>query len=311
MSRILVIGRSGQLAWELRRCLLPLGEVYAVERPEIDLARPASLLPVLDRVQPDVIFNAAAYTAVDRAEAEPEIAHAVNAGAPALLAREAAARRALLVHYSTDYVFDGAKPQPYVESDAPAPLGVYGAAKAAGERAVEEAGGDHLILRTSWVYAARGANFLRTMLRLGAERERLRVVADQIGAPTWARFLAEASAQVLAQARRERSAGIFSSGLYHLSAAGETSWHGFACAIFAHARRMDPAIGLKVADVEPIATSDYPLPARRPANSRLSCEAVRARFGIEIPHWETALDLCLEELLACGAGADDGGTRAC
>jgi len=298
VSRILVVGRSGQLAWELRRSLLPLGEVSAVERPEVDLARPQTLVPVLDRVRPDVIFNAAAYTAVDRAESEAELARAINAEAPALLAREALRRGALLVHYSTDYVFDGTKPQPYAESDAPGPLGVYGASKLAGERAVLESGADSLCLRASWVYAARGRNFLRTMLRLGAERERLRVVADQIGAPTWARYLAEASAQIVARALRERAGGAFASALFHLSAAGETSWHGFANAIFERVRRIDPSIALRVAEVVAIATADYPLPARRPANSRLACEAVRERFGIEIPHWSVGLDLCLEDLLA-------------
>lgn len=300
MIRILVLGRSGQLAWELRRTLLPLGDVVAVEQPELDLRRPESLVRVLDRVEPDVIVNAAAFTAVDRAESELAAAEAINATAPALLARDAARRNALLIHYSTDYVFDGTKPEPYVETDTPNPLGVYGATKLAGERAIRASAADHLVLRTSWVYAARGGNFLRTMLRLAAERERLRVVADQIGAPTWARYLAEASAQILARALAERAAGTFASGLFHLSGGGETSWHGFASAILAQAQRIDPAIALKAREVVAIATGDYPLPARRPANSRLDCAQVRRRFGIEVPDWSIGLGLCLEELLSSG-----------
>lgn len=300
MIRIVVLGRNGQLAWELRRTLLPLGDVVALEQPELDLGDAPGLVRALDRVEPDVIVNAAAFTAVDRAESEVAAAEAINATAPALLAREAARRGALLIHYSTDYVFDGTKPQPYVETDIPNPLGVYGATKLAGERAIQAGGADHLILRTSWVYAARGGNFLRTMLRLASERERLRVVADQIGAPTWARYLAEASAQILARALAERAARTFASGLFHLSAGGETSWHGFASAILAQARRIDPSIDLKAREVVPIATGDYPLPARRPANSRLDCAQVRRRFGIEVPDWRIGLGLCLEELLSAG-----------
>ncbi|MBZ0144130.1 MAG: dTDP-4-dehydrorhamnose reductase, partial [Rhodocyclaceae bacterium] len=232
----------------------------------------------------------AAYTAVDKAESEPEQANAVNAAAPALLAQEAARRGALLIHYSTDYVYDGAKAAPYVETDPTNPLGAYGRSKLAGEAGIRAAGADHLIFRTSWVYAARGANFLRTILRLAAEREELRIVADQIGAPTWARLIAEATAHALRQAMQERSGGTFDSGVFHLAAAGETSWHGFASAIVAGRS------GLRVKAVTPITTADYPLPAPRPANSRLDTGAFRARFGLVLPDWRDCLQLCLEEI---------------
>ena len=287
---ILVTGRNGQVGWELVRALLPLGRVHACAHAELDLADAAAVRRKLDEARPDVIVNAAAYTAVDKAESEPEQANAVNAAAPALLAQEAARRGALLIHYSTDYVYDGAKAAPYVETDPTNPLGAYGRSKLAGEAGIRAAGADHLIFRTSWVYAARGANFLRTILRLAAEREELRIVADQIGAPTWARLIAEATAHALRQAMQERSGGTFDSGVFHLAAAGETSWHGFASAIVAGRS------GLRVKAVMPITTADYPLPAPRPANSRLDTGAFRARFGLVLPDWRDCLQLCLEEL---------------
>jgi dTDP-4-dehydrorhamnose reductase len=225
---ILLTGKNGQVGWELQRTLQPVGKVAAFSHAGLDLADAAAIRSKLDEVRPDVIVNAAAYTAVDKAESEPELAHEVNAVAPALLAQEAARRGALLIHYSTDYVYDGAKAAPYVESDKTNPLGAYGRSKLAGEEGIRASGCDHLIFRTSWVYAARGANFLRTILRLAAEREELRIVMDQIGAPTWARLIAEATALALRQALRERSGGQFESGVFHLTAAGETSWHGFA-----------------------------------------------------------------------------------
>lgn len=287
---ILLTGRNGQLGWELARALLPLGRIHAFDHAALDLADAAALRRRLDEVRPEAIVNAAAYTAVDRAEGEPQRAEAVNAAAPAVLAQWAAAHGALLVHYSTDYVFDGLKTAPYVESDPPNPLGAYGRSKLAGEQAIRAAGCDHLVFRTSWVYAARGNNFLRTILRLAAEREELRVVDDQIGAPTWARLVAEASAHALRQALQERRRGTFASGLFHLSAGGETSWCGFARAIVAGRS------GLRVRTVTPIATAEYPTPARRPANSRLDTGAFRARFGLELPDWREGLRLCLEEL---------------
>ncbi len=287
---IMITGKNGQVGWELQRALLPLGRIHAFGHRELDLADAAAVRRKLDEVRPDVIVNAAAYTAVDKAESEPELAHAVNAAAPALLAQEAAKRGALLIHYSTDYVFDGAKAAPYVETDQTNPLGAYGRSKLAGEEGIRASGADHLIFRTSWVYAARGANFLRTILRLAAEREELRIVADQAGVPTWARLIAEATAHALKQAMQERKGGAFESGLFHLAAAGETSWHGFARAIVVNRS------GLRVKTVTPIATADYPTPARRPANSRLATGTFRARFGLALPDWETCLQLCLEEI---------------
>ena len=287
---ILLTGKNGQVGWELQRALQPIGKVTACDHAGLDLADAAAVRRRLDEVRPDVIVNAAAYTAVDKAESEPEQANAVNAAAPALLAQEAARRGALLIHYSTDYVYDGAKAAPYVETDPTNPLGAYGRSKLAGEVGVQVSGADHLIFRTSWVYAARGANFLRTILRLAAEREELRIVADQIGAPTWARLIAEATAHALRQAMQERSGGKFASGVFHLAAAGETSWHGFASAIVAGRG------GLRVKAVTPITTAEYPLPAPRPANSRLDTGAFRARFGLALPDWRDCLKLCLEEL---------------
>ena len=287
---ILLAGRNGQVGWELQRTLQPVGKVAAFSHAGLDLADAAAIRSKLDEVRPDVIVNAAAYTAVDKAESEPEQANAVNAAAPALLAQEAARRGALLIHYSTDYVYDGAKAAPYVESDKTNPLGAYGRSKLAGEEGIRASGCDHLIFRTSWVYAARGANFLRTILRLAAEREELRIVMDQVGAPTWARLIAEATALALRQALAERRHGRFESGLFHLACAGETSWHGFASAIVANRR------GLRVKTVTPITTAEYPLPAPRPANSRLNTGAFRARFGLALPDWRDGLSLCLEEL---------------
>lgn len=287
---ILLTGKNGQVGWELQRTLLPLGRVAAFGHRELDLADAAAVRRKLEALRPDVIVNAAAYTAVDKAESEPELAHAINAAAPALLAQEAAKCGALLIHYSTDYVYDGAKTSPYVEYDPTKPLGAYGRSKLAGEAGIRAAGCDHLIFRTSWVYASRGANFLRTILRLAAEREELRIVADQVGAPTWARLIAEATAHALRQAMQERRSGNFESGLFHLAAAGETSWHGFAGAILAGRS------GLRVKAVTPIATAEYPLPAPRPANSRLNTDAFRARFGLALPGWQDCLQLCLEEL---------------
>ncbi len=287
---ILLTGKNGQVGWELQRTLQPVGRVTACDHAGLDLADAAAVHRKLDEVRPDVIVNAAAYTTVDKAESEPEQANAVNAAAPALLAQEAARRGALLIHYSTDYVFDGAKAAPYVETDPTGPLGAYGRSKLAGEEGIRASGCDHLIFRTSWVYAARGANFLRTILRLAAEREELRIVMDQVGAPTWARFIAEATALALRQALAERRHGRFESGLFHLACAGETSWHGFASAIVAGRS------GLRVKTVTPIATADYPTPAKRPANSRLNTDAFRARFGLALPDWRDCLPLCLEEI---------------
>lgn len=278
MTRILLTGSNGQVGWELRRTLAPLAQVHALDRKALDLADPDRIRTVLRDVKPQIVVNAAAYTAVDQAEAEPDLAQAINGTAPGILAEEAKRLGALLVHYSTDYVFDGAKATPYTEADAPNPLGVYGRSKLAGERAIQAADGRHLILRTSWVYGLRGRNFLLTILRLAKEKPVLRIVGDQIGAPTWCRNIAETTAALLASARTP-------TGLFHLTASGATSWHGFTAAIVA-------SQGLN-ARVDEITTAEYPLPARRPANSRLDCTALRS-LGFELPDWRDQLRLCLD-----------------
>ena len=287
--RLLVIGANGQIGWELARSLTPLGEVIALDRAGCDLSRPDSVCAIIHDARPDVLVNAAGYTAVDKAETDEALATLVNATAAGAMA--AAARRigALFVHYSTDYIFDGAKPDAYLEGDPPGPLNAYGRSKLAGEVAVREAGGEHLILRTSWVYAARGHNFLRTIQRLTRERDALRVVADQIGAPTWARNVADATALIVQSAGRERRRREFRSDTLHMAAAGETSWHGFAHAIV-------QASGLpRTPMIHAIASADYPLPARRPSNSRLCCGRLRERFGIVLPDWKLALAQCLAD----------------
>jgi dTDP-4-dehydrorhamnose reductase len=288
--KILLLGGNGQVGFELARSLAPLGELVVTTRsgelPEggacemLDLYAPSTFAPLVERVAPDVVVNATAHTAVDRAEDEPQLAFAANADAPAELARLCAARGATFVHYSTDYVFDGQGTQPYREDQATAPLGVYGASKLAGEQAIQASGADYLILRTAWVYALRGSNFLRTMLRLGADREELRVVADQRGCPTPAWLIADATAQILQQ-------GLRAPGIRHLVAGGETSWHGFAEAIFAEAQ----ARGLlaRVPRVLPIGTADYPTRATRPAYSVLDTASLQAEYDLALPDWRAAL----------------------
>jgi dTDP-4-dehydrorhamnose reductase len=290
--RLLVFGADGQIGWELTRSLLPLGDVIAVDRAGCDLARPETVPAAMRDARADVIVNAAGYTAVDRAEADEELATLVNGTVVGVMAQEARKAGALLVHYSSDYVFDGAKREPYVEDNPPAPLNAYGRSKLAGEHAIHDAGGDHLILRTSWVYAARGHNFLRTILRLAHARDELRVVADQIGAPTWARDVADTTAHVIAQAQRERREGQFRSGTLHMTAAGATSWHGFAEAILDQARDLVPTRPA----LRAIATEDFSTPARRPKNSRLCCDRLSERFGITLPDWTAALGACLADL---------------
>ena len=294
--KLMVTGATGQVGWELARSLMPLGEVVALDRAACDLARPDTLAGVVERVAPDVIVNAAAYTAVDRAETEEALATTVNGTAVGELARAARRRGALFIHYSTDYVFDGQGEGPISEEAMVCPLNAYGRSKLAGEVAVRESGADALVLRTTWVYGARGQNFLRTMLRLAGEREELRIVADQFGAPTWARNIADATAQIIPLALAERRAGHFAPAILNLTNAGATSWHGFATALIAEARRCRPALALKVARILPIATADYPLPARRPANSRLDGSALLRRYGIALPRWEQALVRCMEDL---------------
>lgn len=283
--KILLTGASGQLGHELRRSLAGLGEITAPGRDELDLARPGELSETVRRLRPQLIVNAAAYTAVDLAESEEQLAWRVNAEAPGILAQEAAQIGAAMVHYSTDYVFDGSKVGPWREDDRPAPLNAYGRSKLAGEQAVAAAGAQHLVLRTSWVYGMRGNNFLLTMLRLARERGKLRVVADQFGSPTWTRTIAGTTAHMLAQAKAG-GAGWWREhgGLYHLSCQGSTSWHGFAAAIMAEA-------GISC-EVEAIGSADYPAAARRPHNSVLDCSRLMAHFG-PIPEWRDALRMCL------------------
>jgi dTDP-4-dehydrorhamnose reductase len=294
--RILLLGGNGQLGTELRRSLAGLGELVAATRAgtidgasceTADLSRPDTLPPLLDRIAPDIVVNAAAYTAVDRAEREVELAFRVNAEAPDVLATACAARGATFVHYSTDYVFDGQGTRPYLEGDSTAPLGVYGASKLAGEIAVLSSGARHMVFRTAWVYAAHSHNVLRTMLRLGAERDALRVVADQVGTPTPAALLADVTARAL-------RVDAAQSGLWHLTPTGHTSWHGFAEAIFegAVARRLLP----RAPKVEAITTADYPTPAARPAYSVLDCGALQRDFGIALPDWRAGLAATLDEL---------------
>ena len=284
--KILLAGCAGQLGRELKRSLACLGEVIACDRRQLDLAQADSLRAMVRAMGPTVIVNAAAYTAVDKAEAEPAAADAINALAPGILAEEAKRTGALLIHYSTDYVFDGTKATAYTEDDTPAPLSAYGRSKLAGERAIVAAGARHLIFRTSWVFGLHGANFMKTMLRLGKERDELRVVGDQVGAPTWTRHLADVAALTLA--RKE-----IPDGLYHLAAAGEISWHGYAEAIFAEAQRS--GLMEKSPVVHRIASADYPLPAPRPANSRLDCTKFRRDFNLALPDWRTGLADCLAD----------------
>jgi dTDP-4-dehydrorhamnose reductase len=294
--RVLLLGADGQVGWELRRALLPLGDVLPCSRSQADLRDLDKLPTLLEREQPDCIVNAAAYTAVDKAETEPELAQRINAAAPGLLAGWAAAHDAWLVHYSTDYVFDGSKPAPYTEDDAPNPQSVYGKSKLAGEQAIAASGCRHLILRTSWVYAARGSNFAKTMLRLAAERDSLRVIADQFGAPTSAELIADVTALLLHRLRTDAQRAARASGIYHLTAQGSTSWHGYAQFVIAHAAARGMALRCTPDAVQAITTADYPLPAPRPANSRLACAKLQTTFTLHLPPWQTQVQRLIDEL---------------
>lgn len=295
---VLLFGGNGQLGQELQRALAPLGTLVATTRSgtlrdgsaceTADFNQPESLAALLDRVRPEVVVNAAAYTAVDRAEDDRDAAWRANAEAPGVIARWCAAAGVPLVHYSTDYVFDGQGTRPYREDDATAPLGVYGASKLAGEEAIRAAGGRHLIFRTAWVYASHSANFLRTMLRVGAEREVLRVVADQVGTPTPAALIADVTAQAL-----QHAGGL--SGTWHLTAKGETSWHGFAEAIFAEA--VSAGKLACAPKVDAITTADYPTPARRPAYSHLDVSKLEREFGLMLPSWQEGLERVIADVI--------------
>lgn len=293
---ILIIGKGGQIGWELRRAVMPLGTVVAVDREKMDFTCPDSIIGTIREINPDMIINAAAYTAVDQAEEEKDLAMQVNGVAPGILAEEAQKIGALLIHYSTDYVFGGTKEAAYTESDVPCPINVYGATKLAGEKAIQSTGADHLILRTSWVYCVRGHNFLLTMLRLMGERESLRIIKDQIGAPTWARLISETTAHILKQSLAERRAAIFQSGIYHLTSAGSTSWHGFATMIESIMREKMAGDLLKIHEIEPVAAETYPTRAKRPLNSCMSIDKLEQHYNMRMPAWHLALRLCMEEL---------------
>lgn len=295
MKNILLTGKNGQVGWELQRTLAPLGRITAVDQEEMNLADPDATRRVVREVRPDIIVNPAAYTAVDKAEGEPELAQAVNGIAPCVLAEEARQLGAALVHYSTDYVFDGNKSAPYTELDAPNPQSVYGSTKLAGERAVTSSGCKHVILRTSWVYGVHGGNFVKTMLRLAKERNELCIVADQFGAPTWARDLARSTATLLSVWQNTNWDQNLS-GTYHLTAGGRTSWHEFTLEIVRLARLYDPALAEKALTIHPIATHEYPLPAKRPANSVLDNARIRETFGIIQPAWQDSLAECIRLL---------------
>jgi dTDP-4-dehydrorhamnose reductase len=291
---VLIVGAAGQLGRELQRSFADFAEIVAVDRESIDLANAEQIRALVQQVRPSVILNAAAYTAVDRAESERDVAMAVNAEAPRVLAEEARQKGALLVHYSTDYVFDGTRKGAWTEDDPPHPLSVYGTTKLAGEQAVHQVGGAFLIFRTSWVYGPHGKNFLLTMLRVGRERESVRVVADQVGAPTTSIALADAT-RTIVEGVSERRFGTPAawSGLYHMTCGGATSWCGFAQAIFASAGEL---LDGRRPEVQPIVSSEYPTPAKRPQNSVLSNARLKERFGVELPKWETALDVVLARL---------------
>jgi len=294
-GRILLVGRNGQLGHELLRTLAPLGEVIALDRAALDLGDESAIRAALRRLRPSLVVNAAAYTAVDQAESQTDLAFAINARAPAVLAQEAAALGARLIHYSTDYVFAGDKPQgAYAETDPTGPINAYGRSKLAGEQAIAAVGGEHLILRTSWVYGAHGANFVKTVIRLARERETLSIVADQIGAPTSSRLIAEATA-VLAMQLASRGDAV-PGGIYHLQAAGETSWYEFAGHIVERLRAAD-AQSVRCREIVPILAAAYPTPARRPANSRLDCARIVLGFGLRLPHWRDDFGRHFAEIL--------------
>lgn len=294
---ILLFGKNGQVGWELQRSLSVLGTVTALDFDSTehcgDFANPAGVADTVRALRPDVIVNAAAHTAVDKAESEPEFARTLNATTPGAIAQEAAKLGAWLVHYSTDYVFDGSGSRPWVETDAPAPLSVYGRTKLEGEQLIQQSSARHVILRTSWVYAARGGNFAKTMLRLAQERERLTVIDDQWGAPTGADLLADVTAYALRHLQQHPQ----DAGLYHCVAAGETNWHLYAKEVLALAAKAPPAIKLKATEVAPVPTSAFPTPATRPHNSRLDTTRLQNTFGLRLPHWQTGVARMLAEIL--------------
>lgn len=295
--KILLLGKGGQVGWELQRSLAPLGELVALDFDSTegcgDFTRPEALAATVSDLAPQIIVNAAAYTAVDQAESEPDLARLINATAPRVLAQQAQKLGAWLVHFSTDYVFDGSGDRPWREADPTGPLNVYGRTKLEGERAVQAACQQHLILRTSWVYAARGGNFAKTMLRLAAERDELTVIDDQIGAPTGAELLADATSILLGHLQRQPARA----GLYHLTAAGQTSWHGYACHVIERARQLKPDLPLQVKKIRPVPSGAFQTAARRPLNSRLDTGHLVSTFGLRLPPWQQGVDRMLSEIL--------------
>lgn len=289
--KILLLGKNGQVGWELQRSLSPLGDLVSLGSTECDLTDLNGLAKTLRDIAPDVIVNAAAYTAVDRAESEPDLARLINAQAAAVLAQEAKGLNAWLVHYSSDYVFDGGGDTPWVETDPTGPLNVYGASKLEGEQLIRQSGCKHLILRTSWVYGVRGGNFAKTMLRLAKERDTLKVIDDQIGAPTGADLLADVTAHAIRVAQRNEDI----SGIYHLVAGGETSWHGYAS--FVLDKAISSGVALKATRIDAVPTFAFPTPAKRPHNSRLNTEKLKTTFDLYLPHWQVGVERMLTEIL--------------
>lgn len=299
--KILLLGKTGQVGWELQRSLAPLGEVIALDHDSTnfcaDFGNLSGLAETVRTVKPDVIVNAAAHTAVDKAESEPELVRTLNALAPGVLAVEAAKLGAWLVHYSTDYVFDGSGDTPWVETDTPGPLSVYGATKLEGEQLIAQANPRHLIFRTSWVYAARGGNFAKTMLRLGQERDKLTVINDQFGAPTGADLLADVTAHALRQVTQPSAQADTLAGIYHLVASGTTTWFDYAKHVLVQAQQAQPAIKIKALEVLPVPTSAFPTPAMRPHNSRLNSHKLQSTFGLTLPSWQAGVNRMLAEIL--------------
>ena len=295
--KILLFGKNGQVGWELQRSLAPLGELTALDfdNPTLcaDLTNLEGIRQTIQAIAPDVIVNAAAHTAVDKAEGEPALANTINALAPEVMAQEAKRLNAWLVHYSTDYVFDGSGNQAWIEADATGPLSTYGQSKLDGEKAISSTGCQHLIFRTSWVYGARGGNFAKTMLKLAKERDALKVINDQIGAPTGADLLADVTAHAIRYAVQNGDV----SGLYHLVAAGETSWHAYAQFVIEYARQTGVEIKVPANAIEAVPTSVFPTPAKRPLNSRLNTQKLQSTFGLQIPHWQTGVTRMLMEIL--------------
>lgn len=290
---LVLLGCNGQVGWELQRSLAPLGHLICLDRQQADLSQPHKLAATLDALQPSVIINAAAYTAVDKAESDTDLAYTINAEAPAILAAIAKHQHAWLVHYSTDYVFDGSGNTPWQETSIPAPLNHYGRSKLAGEQAIQASGCQYLLFRTSWVYAARGQNFVKTMLRLAQQREQLSVVADQWGTPTGAELIADVSALALSQAMKQPELA----GLYHLSASGFTNWYDFARLVISYAERYGVSLKSSASAIQGIASSAYPTPAQRPLNSRLDCQRLIDSFGLSLPDWQPGVERVLQEIL--------------